>query len=201
VARGGSPSGGAGGVGGQGGDASSAGNSGQPPPGSVPIFVALGHVGRTLVSCDDGRTWTLDRDEDPDNRISCKSDDCDHNPFSAKDFSFDAGWFITSLGWGNPSTVRRSRDGFHWETVATSREGADFDNVIGDGKGRFILLDRYDGRVSSDLGEARGNSAWRRDLQYSRGRARRQQSDRVCRRAHDSLDGGLGSQLAPAQYD
>jgi hypothetical protein len=104
------------------------------------------------VSCDDGKTWTQDRDEDPENRISCASADCDHHAHSAKDFIYDAGWFITTLGWGNPSTVRRSQDGFHWETVAESNDDADFDNVIGDGSGRFILLDRYDPRSSRDFG-------------------------------------------------
>ena len=43
------------------------------PPGKVPMFIAQGTLGRTIVSCDDGQTWVGDHswssDGDP---MMCK---------------------------------------------------------------------------------------------------------------------------------
>src|SRR5262245_52167588 len=69
--------------------------------GLVPVFVAQGHVGRTTISCDDGRTWVGNRSDD--DSIRCFSGvDCDHHPGAAHGVVFGHGWFFATFGWGQP---------------------------------------------------------------------------------------------------
>ncbi|MBO6933822.1 MAG: hypothetical protein JJ863_02565 [Deltaproteobacteria bacterium] len=91
---------------------------GPPDPDGVPIFVAQGHMGRTTVSCDDGRSWT--NDTSMDDAVRCFTDgfDCDHHPGSAKGLAWsprDGGHFYATYGWGPPGSVRRSTDGVTWD--------------------------------------------------------------------------------------
>lgn len=123
----GSGSGGEGGSAGSGtggtvGSGASAGAGGSPPSGSVPLFVAQGHAGRTLVSCDDGVTWVADRADLPDTTTRCWSDDaleidCDHDATAGRGMTYGDGWFFMTFGWGAPGTIRRSNDGVSWEVV------------------------------------------------------------------------------------
>jgi len=54
----------------------SGGEGGGPPPGKVPMFVAQGHMGMTVVSCDDGRTWVGHRTfETESHALVCESSD------------------------------------------------------------------------------------------------------------------------------
>ena len=84
-------------------------NPAAPPSGKVPMFVAAGRGGRTIVSCDDGRTWIGDRSIDNDNR--------DHAPTVDKGFAYGDGVFIQVMGWGYDAQIQRSEDGFNWETI------------------------------------------------------------------------------------
>jgi hypothetical protein len=108
----------------------------------VGVFVAQGYAGRVSVSCDDGRTWSFDREDaladesglplPPVDRCF-DGVDCDHHPGRAKGIVFHHGWFVRTNGWGPPGAVRRSRNGITWEEtlegttfggIATSSDGA-----------------------------------------------------------------------------
>lgn len=141
----------------------------------APAFVLQGHMGRTAVSCDDGRTWIGERAFDVDGHAlacgetqavrcwntdcnfvdndSCRTEspcDCDHHPGAARGLTFGSGWFVATFGWGPPGAVFRSRDGFTWEMV---HQGSTFGGVGFDGD-RFLLgarspLESVDGQTWS----------------------------------------------------
>jgi hypothetical protein len=147
----------------------------QVPVGRVPMFVAQGHVGRTIVSCDDGQHWLGNRSLETEgdayacgstaavtcfqDGLSCRflrdgscqtsgaSCDCDHHPGAGTGIAYGDGWFVASWGWGPPGTVRRSHDGIDWEVVLmdTSFGGVAY------GQDRFVLGDRQP-PLSSDHG-------------------------------------------------
>lgn len=139
--------GGGGGVGG-GGGAADAG------PDTVPVFVAIGHVARTIVSCDDGLTWSGNRSDDDGVRcfagtmVDGGSSDCDHKYGAGRGVAFTGSAFVANFGWGDPGTIRRSVDGVTWSTVDT---GANFASmVVGEG-GRLLAAARSS-KVSTDDG-------------------------------------------------
>lgn len=116
-----------------------------PNAGRVPMFVAQGMIGRTVVSCDDGHTWVADRaweaEADPllcgnADPIRCWESgcsylangecttvasecDCGHHPGFSKGIAFGNGYFVATWGWGYSGSVRRSTDGVHWEETLT----------------------------------------------------------------------------------
>jgi hypothetical protein len=106
---------------------------GGPPVSTEPkkadVFVAVGHMGRSVMSCDDGATWIHDQSEKDDARCWVDGDpnyvECDHTAFSspAGGVAFGDGRFYASYGWGYDGSVRRSSDGWHWETVKTDGWG------------------------------------------------------------------------------
>ncbi|MBV1859610.1 MAG: hypothetical protein KUG77_14445 [Nannocystaceae bacterium] len=91
---------------------------GSPPEGTVPAFVALGHMGRTMVSCDDGRTWVANQSLDEDTRCF-EPTDCDHHEGSATGITFGDGVFVATWGWGADGQIQTSEDGVEWTTVLT----------------------------------------------------------------------------------
>ena len=141
----------------------------------IPMFVAQGHVGRTLVSCDDGQTWVADRAFDTEGdpyvcdtvrAVTCWQDglgcqyladgmcetvtdscDCDHHPGAGTGLAYGNGWFTATWGWGPLGSVRRSQDGVSWQVVLddTTFGGVAF------GQDRFVLGSR-EPRVSRDDG-------------------------------------------------
>ena len=148
---GGGASAGAGGVGGGSGGALGGGGGGgdpiDPPPGSIPMFVAQGHAGRTIVSCDDGRSWVADQSEE--DWQYCRGRDCDHTSNAARGITWGDGWFFATFGWGTPGDVRRSRDGVAWESVLG---GANFGGIVF-GNGRLVAADAS-GKYSDDQGDS-----------------------------------------------
>jgi len=110
------------------------------------MFVAQGHAGRSIISCDDGRTWVADRsDEDWD---YCSNNDCDHGPGAGRGITWGDGWFFATFGWGSPGSVRRSRDGVSWEPVL---EGEAFGGMVY-GNARLVAASR-NGQYSDDDGD------------------------------------------------
>lgn len=133
------------------------------PPGTVPVFIAQGHVGRTVMSCDDGLSWVHDRSFDLEgddyvcatveptrcwaDGVACRfvrdgacmvsqaQCDCDHHPGAARGMAYGHGWFIGSWGWGARGAVRRSRDGVTWERVVDN----EIFGGIAFGDGRFLV--------------------------------------------------------------
>lgn len=92
-------------------------DAGAPDPRRV-AFVAQGHGGRTLLSCDDGRSWVADRSDVPTSR-RCFSGgfDCDHQSHSGRGVASGDGGFVATFGWGAPGGLRRSADGVAWSSV------------------------------------------------------------------------------------
>jgi len=128
------------------GNGGSSGESVEPAAGSIPMFVAQGHAGRTLISCDDGQTWVADRSDEEWNY--CSTNDCDHGPGAARGITWGGGWFFATFGWGTSGTLRRSRDGVNWEPVL---EGPPLGGVVY-GNTRLIAASR-NGGYSDDDGE------------------------------------------------
>jgi hypothetical protein len=143
VSTGGSPSnGGAPSTGG-------GGEGGTPiPPGTIGLFVAQGHLGRTVVSCDAGATWVHDQSLDPG--ATCWSDggpECDHHEGSANGLTFDGQAFYATFGWGTPGGIFRSPDGATFTEVL---DGTTFGGLASDGF-RVVAASR-EPRWSSDGG-------------------------------------------------
>jgi len=101
------------------GTGSSSSGSGGENAGLVPVFVAQGHFGRLMVSCDDGQTWV--HNQSADDTAECWSEnnlpDCDHSPWAGRGLAFGNGAFVSTFGWGSPGVMRRSVDGGTWEDV------------------------------------------------------------------------------------
>ena len=141
-------------------------------PEGDPVFLAVGKMGRTMISCDDGLTWVADQSYDAQGASSvcgdtssviCGQPDatscqvrtkdgcetqplCDRCPISAASAPYGNGWFVVSHGGGGSrGDVRRSRDGVNWEVVEDAT-----DNVrIAFAKGNFYKMG-YNMEISPD---------------------------------------------------
>lgn len=99
------------------GGAASPGTGGAPA-GLVPMFVAIGKMSRTTLSCDDGRTWIANRSEDDGARCwEPGGPECDHHPGSGTALAYGDGVFIANFGWGTPGKRWRSTDGVTWDPI------------------------------------------------------------------------------------
>ncbi len=116
--------------------ASSQSDSSPAPSGKkVSAFVATGHMGRTVLSCDGGVSWIHDQSQDDEVRCWTtghpKNVECDHTPYSNSGATFGGGYFYASFGWGYPGTVRRSSDGVNWEIIRSNEWGGGLAYVNG----------------------------------------------------------------------
>ncbi|MEZ4252433.1 MAG: sialidase family protein [Polyangiales bacterium] len=126
--------------------ASDGGTDGGPPEGT-PVLLALGGLGRTMSSCDEGRTWRHDTDfaraGDPvfcgeSQTLRCDMPtparwaegetcntygdwNCDHNPGSSMGVLFTGDRFVGVWGWGSWGTSRVSEDGVSWRVTRSDR--------------------------------------------------------------------------------
>lgn len=102
-----------------------------PSPNMKYVFMASGHVGRTLMSCDGGLTWINDRSDNPNTRCWVDGNpnyvECDHTVNSGRGLDAGDGFFYANFGWGYPGTLRRSVDGVNWTTI---RSGGNGDGVL-----------------------------------------------------------------------
>jgi hypothetical protein len=122
-------------------------DSGPPAPTTVPMFVAIGHEGRTTISCDDGATWVANASDD--DALKCfNPTDCDHNGHAGRGIAFVDGVFVANFGWGQPGTIRRSVDGVVWGKVD---EGSNFASMV-TGNGRTIAISGAP-KISTDDGK------------------------------------------------
>lgn len=107
-----------------------------PTPNKVGVFVASGHMARTVISCDDGRTWI--HDQSANNAARCWVDgdpnyvECDHTPYSGVGLEYNDDWFFASFGWGFPGSLRRSQNGRQWQVTRndTTASGLAYVNSI-----------------------------------------------------------------------
>ena len=76
----------------------------RPDP-KQPVFVAVGHGGRILLSRDDGRTWE---------QVYFGHPGSDHGPWATKAVAYTDGVFVVPIGWGAPSMWLASEDGVKW---------------------------------------------------------------------------------------
>ncbi|MEM9071790.1 MAG: hypothetical protein AAGE52_24990 [Myxococcota bacterium] len=78
-------------------------------------IVAQGYLGRSLVSCDDGRTWAYENAGAPG---SCGGTDCLHHATSPQGLGFGGGSWFRAEGWGaNPGRIFVSPGGREWRQV------------------------------------------------------------------------------------
>ena len=129
--------------------------------GKVPIFIAQGDGGRTTISCDDGKTWVAnhswDIDADPilcgmKQSAICYMSNCSYTingqckqmqccndtPDVAKGVTFGNGQFLATWGWGQPGSVRRSRNGIDWTSSFDNVNENSFGGLVFGG-GHFVL--------------------------------------------------------------
>ncbi len=109
----------------------------------IDVFVAQGHAGRTLLSCDGGHTWVGENatiqsfrnvanrdlrcwsenlDPNPDPEVDGEAAesfelDCDHQLDPGRGIAFGGGMFLATFGWGEPGRVVTSYNGAFWEVV------------------------------------------------------------------------------------
>lgn len=141
----GSEDGGSGGDDDGGSGSSSDGGDNGGEPGRVSAFVAIGHQGRTTLSCDDGRSWIAN--SSADDSADCGSMDCNHGAFAGAGLAYGKGLFVVAFGWGTPGGIHYSSDGVNWQ------EGYDGDYFFADiafGNDTFIAGDKYQGHGSTD---------------------------------------------------
>ncbi|MFT3841563.1 MAG: hypothetical protein QM723_31535 [Myxococcaceae bacterium] len=129
--------------------------------GKIPVFIAQGAEGRTIMSCDDGKSWVGDRswDKDADPLMcgitqtkQCYADDCSYEENNAcvlanccndtpdvpKGVIYGDGKFVATWGWGQPGAVRTSTNGVDWTTTHPN----DSFGGVAYGAGRFLVASR-----------------------------------------------------------
>lgn len=125
-------------------------DGGPIPSGMVALTVAVGRGGRSMISCDEGRSWIENRIETgPDVRcwghpdgaepecldaswtrdsgVDCPSPnpnwlECDHHEGSTTGLVYHDEWFVRSIGWGTPGRTQRSQDAVGWGEPAPDFE-------------------------------------------------------------------------------
>ena len=113
----------------------------QPDP-KQPVFVAVGHGGRILLTRDDGKSWK---------QVFFGHPGSDHSPWATKAVAYTEGVFVVPIGWGAPAAWLASEDGVNWrhltngESKLTGVKGADEDSSVmpgtwgmAGGKGVFV---------------------------------------------------------------
>lgn len=123
-----------------------------PPPGvEGSVFIAFGHVGRTVLSCDNGRTWFADQSLDDAARCWQEGGpECDHQSHSGVDITVAEGQVFRTLGWGAPGGIDRSPDGIRWTRIS---EDSSWSALV-HGRGRLIGFGGWGSTVSMDLGDS-----------------------------------------------
>lgn len=86
----------------------------KPDP-KLPVFVAVGHGGRILLSLDDGQNWK---------QVFWGFAGSDHSPWATKAIAYTNGVFVVSIGWGAPSTWLASEDGVNWRQLTMARHSS-----------------------------------------------------------------------------
>lgn len=128
--------------------------------GTLGLFVAIGHVNRSTISCDDGRTWVANQSDN--DAIRCftsapdgGSSDCDHKYGSGRGIAWSAAsGFVGNWGWGDPGVIRKSRDGVSWSVVD---RGTNFASMVVGSDGTLFAASRS-GKVSRNAGDTWTNA-------------------------------------------
>lgn len=110
-----------------------------PPAGFVGMFVASGNGGRTVISCDDGRTWIAQHKHSDGND--------DHSEFTHKGFAHAPGKLVVLMGWGQPPSVKVSENGVDWQRKSVP--GKENGTIVYDGV-KFIIASNGGSSTASD---------------------------------------------------
>lgn len=152
----------------------------------VPVLIAIGHLGRTLRSCDDGQTWQDDTNfaasgdrmfcgevqelhcedgrptarwtGDGTNCVEHETWNCDHNPGSPMGLVFTEGNFVAQFGWGAYASTRVSTDGVEWNVVREARRPT-FNRL-------HVLSDRIFATATRPTVSLDGGLTWRDSLNF-----------------------------------
>ncbi|MDX2019479.1 MAG: sialidase family protein [Deltaproteobacteria bacterium] len=175
---------GGGSMGGGGGSGSGMGGTWEPPKpgpeGKVPAFIAIGHGGRRVVSCNDGYTWleTCQTEGFPSGGCRINNSNGDHEEWSAEAIAYGDGVFLALFGWfgGDSAHILRSSDGRSWQHVFGAPDTAKgtWGTGIAFGNGAFVVNAQRSGTHRSvDEGESwttktfgNSNAAHRRTLVF-----------------------------------
>lgn len=114
-----------------------------PKLGKQRVFLATGHMGRTVYSCDDGITWIGDRSDDATDY--CATHDCDHTASSSRGLAAGDGVFYANFGWGYNGSLRRTQNGKDWTTLRSDGWGPGVSWVRGQ-----LYLAWNGGQISQD---------------------------------------------------
>jgi hypothetical protein len=117
------------------------------PAGLVPMFVAAGMGGRTITSCDDGRSWIADHAHEAGN--------ADHSEYTHKGFAYGQGLFVMIMAWGANVSLKVSDDGVTWRRETTFDRT--FYGGLAFGGGAFGMLRQGVTQMSRD-----GLKSWHR---------------------------------------
>lgn len=128
----------------------------RPDP-KVPVFVAVGHGGRILLSKDDGRSFE---------QVYFGHAGSDHSPWATKAIAYTDGVFVVPIGWGAPTAWLASEDGVNWRHLTSGetelkgiREAEGDPTVmpgtwgIAGGKGTFVTGGYMTMAATSDFGK------------------------------------------------
>lgn len=115
------------------------------------MFVAAGFGARTVISCDDGRTWVADQAD----VLNTSEDHVGHTP---KGLAYDEvnGRFAFLIGWKLPSQVRVSDNGVDWRDI-DMRTGNSTYGGLGFDRGELLLFLPNAIHRSADYGDT-GNT-------------------------------------------
>ena len=80
------------------------------------VYMAIGHSGRSIISCDDGQSWINDQTD-------TTSGAGDHGSGAGRAVDSADGYFYSLHGWGANGLLRRTRDGVTWETIQANNWG------------------------------------------------------------------------------
>ncbi len=127
----------------------------RPDP-KTPVFVAVGHGARILLSRDDGKTWK---------QVFWGYPGSDHGAWATKSVAYSDGLFVVAVGWGGPTSYLASEDGVYWRHLTDGStklptKGADEDPSVmpgawamAGGKGAFIASGYMTITATPDLGK------------------------------------------------
>lgn len=130
---------------------------------TVPVIVAQGYIGRTTISCDDGKSWIADRSFDIEgNAMVCGNKspvicgvsscykkesngnctlqsvcDCGHDSGYGKGIVIAKNQILANFGWGGPGVILRSVDGQQWNNSYNFDASYLYPNISFN-SGRFI---------------------------------------------------------------
>ena len=128
----------------------------KPDP-KAPVFIAVGHGGRILLSWDDGKNWQ---------QVFWGHPGSDHGMWACKSVAYSDGVFVVPVGWGAITSYLASEDGLNWRhltdgstTLAGVKEASEDSTAmpmtfgVAGGKGAFVATGYMGTAATADFGK------------------------------------------------